>query len=517
MDPQYFAAPFGPTTTERNDPMFLVTDHCCWWSGQSWPYATTQTLVAMANLLNNYKQSAVTREDYAKLLKTYSMTQRKNGKPYIAEGANPDTGSWAGYDSPNHSEHYFHSGYTDLVITGLAGLRPRADDTIEVNPLIPDAWDYFCLDDVAYHGRRVSIVWDTTGAHYGRGAGLQLIVDGKTLASSPTLGRLTAQLPPRDAAVTAPARRPINYAVNNDAARFPRPIASFTSDRSDLSKIIDGQYWYHVRPSNRWTTEGSPGDNDWVGVDFGTPRPIHTVKLYFLDDGQGVVPPQKVALEYYAAGAWKPLPGVAAVENPAGHRPTTIRFPMLAIEKLRAVLTHAPHGKSGLTEFEAWGDGDLPVTPAPTPKGNLALNATGQGFPRATASFTSHWDNPAEAIDGKIAYAPEPRNRWTSYESKNKSDWLEVDFGSEKSVARVSLHLYDDRGGVQAPASYVIQYWDGSEFKDCDKQVKSPPKPAGGHVNEVTFTPVKTQKVRTVFEHKGSAKSGVTEIEIWAQ
>jgi hypothetical protein len=187
------------------------------------------------------------------------------------------------------------------------------------------------------------------------------------------------------------------------------------------------------------------------------------------------------------------------------------------VEKIRAVLTHAAGGKSGLTEFEAWGDGDLPVTPAPPPKGNLALNPTGDGFPKATASFTSRFDKPAEAIDGQIMFAPTPRNRWTSYESKNTSDWLEIDFGGDKSVARVSLHLYDDRGGVQAPASYTIQYWDGAAFKDCEKQVKSPPRPAGGRVNDVTFTPVKTQKIRAVFEHKANAKSGVTEIEIWAE
>ena len=56
MDKDGFAAPFGPTTVERNDPMFLLKKTCCWWSGQSWPYATSQTLKAMANLLQDYDQ-----------------------------------------------------------------------------------------------------------------------------------------------------------------------------------------------------------------------------------------------------------------------------------------------------------------------------------------------------------------------------------------------------------------------------------------------------------------------------
>ena len=50
MDDEFFKAPFGPTTAERHDPLFLTNESCCWWSGMSWPFATAQTLKAMANL-----------------------------------------------------------------------------------------------------------------------------------------------------------------------------------------------------------------------------------------------------------------------------------------------------------------------------------------------------------------------------------------------------------------------------------------------------------------------------------
>src|SRR5262249_19079889 len=64
MNRDYFFADFGPTVTERHDPLFLISKQCCVWSGQSWPYATTQTLKAMANVLQNYQQDAVTKKDY---------------------------------------------------------------------------------------------------------------------------------------------------------------------------------------------------------------------------------------------------------------------------------------------------------------------------------------------------------------------------------------------------------------------------------------------------------------------
>ena len=81
------AAPFGPTTVEQHDPQFLVSKVCCVWSGNAWPYATSQTLTAMANLLNDYRQRVVTREEYARLLRGFALDQRKNGVPYIAEAA----------------------------------------------------------------------------------------------------------------------------------------------------------------------------------------------------------------------------------------------------------------------------------------------------------------------------------------------------------------------------------------------------------------------------------------------
>jgi hypothetical protein len=57
--PDFFQAPFGPTSVERNGPLFVLKPGCCWWAGQSWPFATPQTIKAMANLLQNYRQKHV--------------------------------------------------------------------------------------------------------------------------------------------------------------------------------------------------------------------------------------------------------------------------------------------------------------------------------------------------------------------------------------------------------------------------------------------------------------------------
>jgi hypothetical protein len=517
MDRDAFFAEFGPTTVERHDPQFLISPTCCVWSGQSWPYATTQTLKALANLLQSYRQDIISRADYLKLLQVYTKTHRKGSHPYIAEAAHPDTGSWEGHDAYNHSEHYFHSGYIDLIITGLVGLRPRADEVLELHSLAPETWDYFALDDISYRGHYLSIIWDREGRRYGLGRGLRILADGHEIAQSERLNPLAVTLPLlREAPQPAPAL--VNFAVNNDGSYFPKLTASFTDPQAPLSKVVDGNYWYHVSPPNRWTCEGSPNPSDWLAIDFGTPRCIHTIKLYILDDGDRVTAPQRIDLEFWNGSTWRPIPHPSQTPaEPTGHRANVIRFPALDTSKIRVILTHRPGARSGLSEFEAWGDADQPIVPAPPPAGNLALNEKNAPFPKASASFTSSFDRVEMANDGIVNFQPNPHNRWTSYASPNTSDWLEIDFGAEKTIGRVELAIYDDRGGVRAPADYRVQIWDGTAWRDAENQKKQPAEPVGGHYNEICFRPVQTAKVRVVFEHRGRARSGVSEILVWPE
>ncbi|QDU19790.1 MGH1-like glycoside hydrolase domain-containing protein [Urbifossiella limnaea] len=516
-DKDGFAAPFGPTTVERNDPMFLLKKTCCWWSGQSWPYATSQTLKALANVLQEYEQDAVTKADYLKLLTTFAKTHRKNGKPYLAEACHPDTGSFEGHDGYNHSEHYFHSSFNDLVVTGLVGLTPRDDDTLELKPLAPADWAYFALDEVPYRGHLVSIQWDRDGTRYRRGKGLRVFANGNEIAASETLAPLAVKLPAAPKPAGRGAAGPVNFAVNNDGTYYPRVLASFSHPKTPPSRLTDGNYWYLRDPPNRWTCEGSPNASDSVVIEFGAKRVIHTAKLYFLDDEKGVVPPAKFDIESWDGKAWQPVSTqTRAPEKPTGRRANVIRFPALATEKVRAVLLHANGGRSGLTEFEVWGDAKLPLADPPHPAGNLAYNPGDKAFPKASASYADRFGGrPMSAIDGKTNFLPSPTNRWTSYESPNATDWLDVDFGSEKEFARVELAIYDDRGGVQPPSKYEVEFWDGKAWRPVANAKKMPEKPTGSQFNQVLFDRVNASKVRVVFTHAGMARSGVSEMFVW--
>ncbi len=516
MDRNAFLSDFGPTTTERRDPLFAISKYCCVWSGQSWPYATTQTLQALANLVRDTPQKVVSKADYFKLLSIYTRTQRKGDRPYIAEAANPDTGSWDGHDTYNHSEHYFHSGYVDLVINGLAGLRPRDDDVLEVDPLAPEDWAYFALDDVMYKGRALSVVWDRDGSRYRLGAGLHLVVDGKTVASRARLGKLVAALPAAGPRVETTPRA--NFAVNNDGGYFPRATASHTGRGTSVGKLVDGVFWYHRSPPNRWTSAGSASNRDEVEINFGVERAIDEVKLYFLDDGGAIKPPKSYELLYWKDAAWHAIPAQnRTAAAPTGRRANVVKFDALKTSKILARFEHDGAARTGLSEFEAWGDGAQSKAPAPPPRGNLAYKGDNRPFPRVSASFTSMFDDIARANDGVVNFSPNPPNRWTSFGSPHKTDWLEVDFGARRSVARVELAIFDDGGGVRAPIAYNVEYWDGTAWRDAPGQAKLPAEPVGGQYNEVRFDRIAASKLRVVFTHRGESRSGISEILVWSR
>lgn len=197
IDDKGFKAPWGITTAERRHPLFRThgSGHGCEWDGPVWPYATTQTLKGLSNLLTNYKHTGnMTKQVFYDEFHKYAMSHQMNGKTYIGEYQDEKTGEWLKGDNPR-SKFYNHSGFADLVINDLVGLKPRADSKLEINPLIPESqWNWFCLDRVSYHGKMLTILWDKDGTKYGRGKGFRVFADGKEIAKSNRLKKIKTRL-----------------------------------------------------------------------------------------------------------------------------------------------------------------------------------------------------------------------------------------------------------------------------------------------------------------------------------
>jgi hypothetical protein len=213
-DPAGFRAPFGITTAERRHAGFRSHGCCkCEWDGAVWPFATSQTLGALANALRDSAphppapiggegrgegasfSPSVSSRDYFDAFLDYARSHRFDGKPYIGEYLDETSGQWL-KGRQERSRYYNHSTFADVLITGVIGLRPHADDALELHPLLPvETWNWFCLDGVKYHGRMLTILWDKNGSRYQRGRGLIVFADGKQIAKSDKLERVTGRLP----------------------------------------------------------------------------------------------------------------------------------------------------------------------------------------------------------------------------------------------------------------------------------------------------------------------------------
>jgi hypothetical protein len=208
-----FNAPYGLTTAEQSHLKFTIAyiGHECLWNGPVWPFATSVTLTALANLLNNYEQDVVSESDYYNEFVKYSLSHRivdDSGRilPWIDENLNPYTGDWISRSrlevwengtwsdekgGKERGKDYNHSTFCDNLISGLIGLRVQEDKALVVNPLIPEnAWDWFCLDGIMYKGRMVTILFDKYGTKYDRGIGLMIFVDGKMKVRSEQIERV---------------------------------------------------------------------------------------------------------------------------------------------------------------------------------------------------------------------------------------------------------------------------------------------------------------------------------------
>jgi hypothetical protein len=366
LPPDEFSGPYGLRTAEPSYQYYMrqyiyergtnprIPE--CQWNGPTWPFDTTLVLGGLANLLNDYSQDLVRPEDYDRLLKQYAHQHYLANQLDLQEDYNPDTG--AVLVGLPRSHHYNHSDFCDLVISGLAGLRPRPDNILEVNPLIPSsnaagAIGYLCLENVSYHGHLVTILYDRDGRHYGRGAGLTVYVDGERVIAPSNLGKKTVRIQSPAPVENTPG--PVDLAVNYAKRGFPAPSASIDNAPGDLYQAVDGRVWFYPNVRNYWSTLGSHNAQDWFSIDFGADKRITGVKLYFYSDEALYKAPHDYTVQGWIGGGWQDFPdALKAPVTPLGNGENCITIPGVTTSKLRIVFTNAANAGTALVEIKAY-------------------------------------------------------------------------------------------------------------------------------------------------------------------
>ncbi|WP_202532897.1 MULTISPECIES: MGH1-like glycoside hydrolase domain-containing protein [unclassified Streptomyces] len=361
-DPDAFAGRYGLRTVPPSSPYYMVQHRTpgaspgeCEWNGPSWPFQTSQVLTALARLLDERPQAPVGRDDYVGLLRQYAAQQRKDRRPYIAENLDPDTGQWIA-DFPDRSEHYNHSTFADLVLTGLLGVRPSAGDTLRIRPLVPAGWDHFALQNVSYHGRELSVVYDRDGSHYRLGVrGLCVWVDGHLVASGRPLSGTAVDLR------RAPVRRPeelANRAFNHKGEGFPQASASSSGEGTGPEAAVDGRVWFDRAPVNRWVSAPDGARTVEFTVTAAGAVTVDRARIHYYDEGPGseVRVPVGQRLQYADGDRWREVrvrPG--SDRSPAANTATELLFAPVTAQRFRLVLTAGRGCRVALSDLELLG------------------------------------------------------------------------------------------------------------------------------------------------------------------
>merc|ERR1719198_2708139 len=148
FDGDGLAAAWGLTTAEQRHACFNYSwEHGDTWNQNSWPYETSRLLTGAANILNRDDGSAqahLTNEQYFSLLVDYARQHTRTsavndtGIPHVFENVHPFLGYWNNRErmywtmdaNRNMGDHYLHSTYGDLVLSGLLGVVWDRDGTV---------------------------------------------------------------------------------------------------------------------------------------------------------------------------------------------------------------------------------------------------------------------------------------------------------------------------------------------------------------------------------------------------
>ncbi|MEH0573424.1 MULTISPECIES: discoidin domain-containing protein [Streptomyces] len=489
-----------------------------------------------SSVLRNYPNSWMNATDYKKLLYWNTWAQYIGGNTQWPD-ANEFWADWNGsnidYRSWIHHNILGSSNWT--VVEDVAGLRPRNDAKVELSP-IDIGWDHFTVNNLRYRNADLSIVWDDPSdgvvRYPGVPEGYSIYVNGNRAATvsslvpftwDPATGEVTTS-----GTVTYHTAVPGLQAPNQVVQNSPRMVdmlakagvdltgtptnlatgatasASYTGSGSSTAGAVDGY------PTNEpfWGAGGSSNSQDWYELNFGAARTLNEVRLYFKDSRPASTTyraPSAYTIQYYDGSSWVNVPG--QTKSPAVPRANynLVQFPAISAQRVRVLATNASGAKTGLTEVKVFNRGG--VQP-PQPPANLATSAT------ASASYTSSWESVAAVNDG---IDPSSSNdtvnpRWGTWPETGQQ-WAELTWPAAQTLNKAEVYFFDDDQGIDMPASWKLQYWNGSAYVDVPGASGYPL--VKNQYNTVTFTATSTTRLRVLLTGNGTNSVGLLEAKVY--
>ncbi|MGW4798885.1 DUF7402 domain-containing protein, partial [Nonomuraea sp. NPDC004297] len=171
-------------------------------------------------------------------------------------------------------------------------------------------------------------------------------------------------------------------------------------------------------------------------------------------------------------------------------------------QRVRVLATAASGARTGLTEIKVFNRGGV------QPPANLAGSAT------ASASYTSSWESVAAVNDG---IDPPSSNdtvnpRWGCWPETGQQ-WVDLTWSAARNLNRAEVYFFDDDDGIDMPASWKLQYWNGSAYVDVPGASAYPLTKNG--YNSVTFTATSTTRLRVLLTGNGTSSVGLLEVRAY--
>lgn len=90
---------------------------------------------------------------------------------------------------------------------------------------------------------------------------------------------------------------------------------------------------------------------------------------------------------------------------------------------------------------------------------------------------------------------------------------MDLTWSSARTLNRAEVYFFDDDQGIDMPASWKLQYWNGSAYVDVPGASAYSLTKNG--YNSVTFTATSTTRLRVLLTGNGTSSVGLLEVKAY--
>ena len=299
--------------------------------------------------------------------------------------------------------HNILGNYIYIFIEDMAGIRPRSDGMIELDP-IDFGYAHFAVDNLRYHGRDVSIFYNADGAYTDIPQGYSLYLDGTCVLTVDALARLVYD--PATGFVETDARvlhaspggklSPALGASPDEKTVRLLTKTGLTGENLALGACVDASYtpdraretpWAEKHradgndPTSRavnefaptpaavtdgrtvcmpfWGNHGSEDEFDTLTITLPHPKTFDTLAVYFYCDRQpgGYSYPRRYLIEYHDERGWHDVTTRSQEPRYMCAGRNVSRFDAVTSDRLRVHFYNRRGHSTAVTEIQLFFDG----------------------------------------------------------------------------------------------------------------------------------------------------------------